>query len=57
MVHVDYTAKGGPLRLESLLPEEADRLKQTPFAVIQVTASNFEASAAPALLHHSCLVR
>ena len=36
MVHVDYTAAGGPLRLESLFPEEAAQLKQTPFAVIQV---------------------
>ena len=39
MVHVDYTAKGGPLRLESLFPEKAEELKQTPFAVVQVAFS------------------
>ena len=36
MVHVDYTAKGGPLRLATLLPQEAEKLQRTPFAVIQV---------------------
>jgi len=36
MVHVDYTPKGAPLRLHSVLPDEAEELKKTPFAVIQV---------------------
>ncbi|CAL8463770.1 g3304 [Coccomyxa elongata] len=37
MVHVDYTTKSGFERLDALLPqEEADRLKKTPFAAVQV---------------------
>ena len=37
MVHVDYTTKSGAERLDALVPqEEAQRLKQTPFAAIQV---------------------
>ncbi|KAK9807623.1 hypothetical protein WJX72_004557 [[Myrmecia] bisecta] len=35
-VHVDYTVKSGPERLQALLPDEADQLTKTPFAVIQV---------------------
>ncbi len=39
MVHVDYTTKSGAERLDALLPkEEAERLKKTPFAAIQVSA-------------------
>ena len=38
MVHVDYTTKSGAERLDALVPkEEAERLKRTPFAAIQVT--------------------
>jgi hypothetical protein len=36
-VHVDYTTESGYKRLDELMPkEEADRLRKTPFAVIQV---------------------
>ncbi|KAK9806032.1 hypothetical protein WJX73_007367 [Symbiochloris irregularis] len=35
-VHVDYTLKSGVERLHMLLPDEADKLQRTPFAVIQV---------------------
>ncbi|DBA80955.1 TPA: hypothetical protein ACH3X2_007172 [Trebouxia sp. C0005] len=35
-VHVDYTVKSGPERLQAVLPDEAERLMKTPFAVIQV---------------------
>ncbi|KAK9811501.1 hypothetical protein WJX72_004881 [[Myrmecia] bisecta] len=35
-VHVDYTTKSGPERLRAVLPEDAERLSKTPFAVIQV---------------------
>ena len=39
LVHVDYTTKSGAERLDALLPkEEAERLKKTPFAAIQVSA-------------------
>ena len=39
-VHVDYTTKSGYERLEALVPkEEAERLRKTPFAAIQVSAS------------------
>lgn len=35
-IHVDYTLASGPERVETLLPQdEADRLRKTPFAVIQ----------------------
>ena len=34
-VHVDYTLQSGPERLTAVLPDEADRLSKTPFAVIQ----------------------
>ncbi len=37
--HVDYTPKSGPSRLQDLLPEEAESLQQTPYAVIQVQSS------------------
>ena len=37
IVHVDYTTKSGFERLDALMPkEEAERLKKTPFAAIQV---------------------
>lgn len=36
MAHVDYTAESGVDRLDALLPEEADKLRKTPFAVVQV---------------------
>lgn len=39
-VHVDYTVESGPHRIHEVLPEEADRLKKTPFAVIQVSSAN-----------------
>ena len=45
-VHVDYTVKSGPERLQAVLPDEAERLMKTPFAVIQVTTSHHG-------LHHS----
>ena len=35
-VHVDYTVKSGPERLQAVLPGEAEQLMKTPFAVIQV---------------------
>ena len=35
-VHVDYTVKSGPERLQAVLPNEAEQLMKTPFAVIQV---------------------
>ena len=64
LVHVDYTTTSGPQRLDALLPEEADKLKETPFAVVQVThrASLLEAprscilNVAPRLLerHSGC---
>ena len=34
--HVDYTPKSGPSRLWDLLPEEAESLQKTPYAVVQV---------------------
>lgn len=41
MVHVDYTTKSGFERLNALVPqEEADRLKKTPFAAVQVSRSS-----------------
>ena len=41
MVHVDYTTKSGFERIDALLPqEEADRLKKTPFAAVQVRHSS-----------------
>ena len=36
LVHVDYTAVGGVNRLHAVLPDEAERLSKTPFAVVQV---------------------
>lgn len=36
MVHVDYTSSSGIDRLDALLPDEAAKLRETPFAVIQV---------------------
>ena len=37
-VHVDYSTKSGYERLEALVPkEEAERLRKTPFAAIQVS--------------------
>ena len=36
-VHVDYTVKSGPARLHAALPDEAQELSRTPFAVIQVS--------------------
>jgi hypothetical protein len=37
IVHVDYTTKSGFERLDALVPkDEAERLKKTPFAAIQV---------------------
>ncbi len=36
-VHVDYTVKSGPERLQAVLPNEAEKLMKTPFAVIQVS--------------------
>ncbi len=38
-MHVDYTVKSGPERLQAVLPDEAERLMKTPFAVIQVSLS------------------
>ncbi|KAK9809195.1 hypothetical protein WJX72_011143 [[Myrmecia] bisecta] len=35
-VHVDYTVKSGAGRLNDLLPDEADSLRRTPFAIVQV---------------------
>ncbi len=35
-VHTDYTTRGGISRLKALLPDEADRLSSTPFAIYQV---------------------
>ena len=35
--HVDYTTQSGINRLHALLPEEADKLQQTPFAVVQAS--------------------
>ena len=37
--HVDYTPKSGPSRLWDLLPEEAESLQKTPYAVVQVNNS------------------
>ena len=38
LIHVDYTTRSGAERLDALVPkEEAQRLKKTPFAAIQVT--------------------
>lgn len=45
-VHVDYTVKSGPERLQAVLPDEAERLMKTPFAVIQVSQTT-EASMLP----------
>ena len=37
-VHVDYTVKSGPERLQALLSaEEVAELQKTPFAIIQVS--------------------
>ena len=48
-VHVDYTTKSGFERLDALVPkEEAERLKKTPFAAIQVRRQNENA--------HSCML-
>lgn len=38
-VHVDYTLKSGVERLQALLPDEAEKLQRTPFAVIQVSSA------------------
>lgn len=35
-VHVDYTTQSGIDRLKALLPDEAEKLQSTPFAVVQV---------------------
>ena len=43
-VHVDYTTKSGPIRLQAALPEEAEQLMKTPFAVIQVSTTVLNAS-------------
>lgn len=55
-VHVDYTTKSGAERLDALLPEEeAQRLKQTPFAVIQVSLlATSSTSAGQQGLQRSC---
>ena len=49
-VHVDYTTQSGIDRLKALLPDEAERLLQTPFAVVQ--ASSFTAVSAPMSCWH-----
>ena len=36
-VHVDYDLRSGIERLHVLLPDEADKLQRTPFAVVQVS--------------------
>ena len=36
-VHVDYTVRSGPARLHAVLPDEAEKLSKTPFAIIQVS--------------------
>ena len=38
-VHTDYTAHGGVARLKALLPDEAEQLMKTPFAIYQVSFS------------------
>ena len=51
MVHVDYTTKSGAERLDALVPkEEAQRLKRTPFAAVQVTSSPHVVEIAPLLI-------
>lgn len=35
-VHTDYTTEGGVARLKALLPDEAETLMRTPFAIYQV---------------------
>ena len=34
--HTDYTANSGLNRLKQLFPEDAEKLQQNPFAIIQV---------------------
>ena len=34
--HVDYTLRSGHTRLKEVLPDEAEKLWKTPYAVIQV---------------------
>lgn len=36
-VHVDYNATSGVQRLHAVMPNEAEELSKTPFAVIQVS--------------------
>ena len=50
--HVDYTLYSGPNRLKQFMPEEAEKLQQSPYAVIQVnTALPFQfCSISPVLL-------
>ena len=54
-VHVDYTVKSGPERLQAVLPGEADKLMKTPFAVIQVSAQQLRSPALVEKQFVSCI--
>lgn len=41
----DYTAAGGLRRLHMLLPDEAEKLQRTPFAIVQVRPPSLPAAA------------
>ena len=58
-VHVDYTVKSGPERLQAVLPDEAERLMKTPFAVLQVKMSQCQCASALSRLSHKriCMSR
>ena len=47
LVHVDYTTKGGPNRLQHVLPEEAEKLSRTPYAIVQVCNLSLRALTTP----------
>ena len=59
MAHVDYTHESGIDRLNALLPDEAEKLRETPFAVIQVGCSSLQhhLSNADCFLHLNCNCR
>ena len=54
-VHVDYTHLSGPERLNAFLPDEAETLRKTPFAVLQVSLSRTCWTSGKAGRSHCCI--
>lgn len=52
-VHVDYSVKGGPGWLRTELPDEAEKLMKTPFAIIQVSHPLTDQEAVTVCRHHT----